>query len=98
MRKYRSPGNDPRLLSRTLASVQQEFYEDAWEEKADLERALETPEKNQGHLRERLGMLTRMLEGAPVDPEDELIDQWERDIAEGRTPDLDMVPSKVRKR
>lgn len=63
-------------------------------ERDDLEAAIESGlVKDTAPLTERLAAVRRALgeNGISTDP---LIDQWEKDLAEGRVPDLDAEMSR----
>ena len=67
------------------------MYEDIYSEVADIESLLDDDnvrQEERRRLSDKLRRLKRML-GEEVASEDDLIDKWEREIAEGRTPDLD---------
>lgn len=96
-RKYKRPPNHPLFLSRSIASLMREFYEDLWDERADLERLLETPDSDQGAIRARLAVVCEAL-GEKASASDTLIEEWERELAAGRVPDLDMTPEQARKK
>jgi hypothetical protein len=96
--KYKRPPNDPLLLERSAADLMLEFYTDLYEEKADLERALEVPDSGQGPQRERLARLLKILGETATVAEDDLVEQWERDLAAGRVPDLELTPEQARRK
>jgi len=74
-----------------VAELNQEMIEDLLVRKRDLIAALgdeDQPIKEQQELSRQLrGVLTAL--GDPVETGDELVDQWERDLEEGRVPDLE---------
>lgn len=74
-----------------MAELNQEMIEDLLVRKRDLIAALgdeDQPIKEQQELSRQLrGVLTAL--GDPVETGDELVDQWERDLEEGRVPDLE---------
>ncbi len=79
------------------------MYEDAYEKVRDLETLLEDPDIKQEERRglsQRLRKLYKMLGETDEDKaigEDPLIDKWEKELAEGKMPDLD-EPVPVRKK
>jgi len=77
-----------------LAELTQEMYEDLFFRKAELEDILESEAKvDRENLLEQLNALNKALGNAQVvlDP---LVDQWEKDLAAGRMPDLDAKVAK----
>lgn len=67
----------------------QEFYEDLHDERTSLE-ARRKFGKMEDWERERLTVVQGILDGAEVRfSGDPLIEKWEREIAEGKIPDLD---------
>lgn len=73
-RKYQAPPTDPRYLAYTPEDLLLEFFEDYY---AD-------------HPERRVERRTHEATGAQYAVTgDPLIDKWEREIAEGREPDLD---------
>jgi hypothetical protein len=71
------------------------MYEDLYVKKAELEDALD----DEGLGKERQALQTqyvsvcRALGEETETLQDPLVDQWEKDLAEGRMPDLDAAPS-----
>lgn len=89
MNKYKLPASHELFQSQSFAELTQEMYEDLYYRKSELESALESGEKDI----DREGLLTQLngvnrALGETEESYDPLVDQWERDIAEGRTPDL----------
>lgn len=66
------------------------MYEDLYERKAELEFALEEAEttRERAPLLKQLESLQKAL-GEEELVEDELWEQWERELSEGKEPDLD---------
>jgi len=89
--KYKLPPNHTLFLEQSVAELNQEMIEDLLVRKRDLIAALgdeDQPIKEQQELSRQLrGVLTAL--GDPVETGDELVDQWERDLEEGRVPDLE---------
>ncbi len=101
--KYSRPHNDPLFGTRPIHAWISEMYEDAYERVRDLETLLDDPDIRQEerrNLSQRLRKLYKMLGETDEDKaigEDPLIDQWEKDLDEGRMPDLD-APVPARKK
>lgn len=91
--KYRRPPNDPLFESRPLLAWVREMYEDAYEKAGDLEALLDDPDTRQEERRaisQKLRKLYKALgERDTTWGEDPLIDKWERELAEGKIPDLE---------
>ena len=89
--KYRLPATSPLFTSQSFADLLLERYEDLYVEAAEIGAALgaaTNSSETQG-LQDRLADIARALrEPLEVDTGDELLDEWERDIAAGRTPNL----------
>lgn len=93
--KYKLPANHPLLLERTLPDLQREWWLDLLHERDSLQALLEVggmdPEHRQ-RVWSRLSSLERALDptppGSASSTGDPLIDKWEQEFAEGRTPDL----------
>lgn len=69
-----------------------EMYEDLYEQVRDIETQLAdemTPMRERTTLAARLRKLSRALGEKEEISDDPLVDQWERDLEEGRIPDLD---------
>lgn len=92
--KYNRPHNDPLFSSRPIHAWISEMYVDVYERVQGLETLLEDPDMRQEERRntsQRLRKLYRLL-GEDEDKaigEDPLIDKWEKEMLEGKTPDLD---------
>jgi hypothetical protein len=85
------PPNHTLFLEQSVAELNQEMIEDLLVRKRDLTTALEDEDqsiKEQQELSRQLRAVLTAL-GDPVETGDELIDQWERDLEEGRVPDLE---------
>lgn len=91
--KYGRPFNDSLFQKRPLAVWVREMYEDAYEKKRDLETLLEDPDLKQEERRSISQKLRRVYKALGEKDEsmgeDPLADKWERELAEGKTPDLD---------
>ena len=89
--KYELPPNHPLFLERSVSSLQQEMCEDLlWRQRQLLRRLEDEPDKD-GALLEELNSINKALgeEETVIDP---LFDKWERELAEGKIPDLDELP------
>ena len=68
------------------------MYEDIFEKKAELEGLLDDADlrhEERRRLSKQLRSIMKALgEPDPTLGEDPLIDKWERELAEGKTPDL----------
>lgn len=74
----------------SLSEHIQEMYEDLLFKREEVERSLESGVGDREILMKQLTALNRAL-GEPVS-EDDLFDQWEKDLAEGKVPDLNAMP------
>jgi hypothetical protein len=86
--KYKLPSSHPSFQNATLPDLMIEFYEDLHEERETLE-ARRRRSKLEDHERDRLTSIQGILDGEAIEFGDPLIEKWEREIAEGRIPDLD---------
>lgn len=86
--KYQRPPNDPLLLSRSTASLNQELYEDLFARKVEIEQSIED---GNGDAESNLAMLNAVNKalGEDVVSADPLWDEWEAALARGEMPDLD---------
>jgi len=87
-KKYDRPPNDPLFLERSYAEWSVEMIEDLIERREEIEQQIE-----EGSMRMAQGepMLRRIAEALGEEPmsSDPLFDQRERDLEEGRTPNLE---------
>lgn len=88
--RYKLPPNHELFLSMSLSEHIQEMYEDLLFKREEVERNLEEGVGDKEILMKQLAALNRALEEEVS--EDDLIDQWERDLEAGRVPDLDALP------
>jgi len=90
--RYNLPPNHELFQSLSIAEHTLDMYEDLYFKKEEVERALTgRGGGDKQSLMEQLSALNRALGlSAKAESEDELVDQWERDIEEGRVPDLDL--------
>lgn len=66
----------------------EEFYEDLWVEKRQLEAIEQENGKLEKYDRERLKYVCALLDITDYVSDDPLFDKWERELAAGLTPDL----------
>lgn len=89
--KYKLPPNHALFLEQSVAELNQEMIEDLLVRKRELLAALADEDqsiKEQQELSRQLRAVLAAL-GDPIDTGDELVDQWEQDLEEGRVPDLE---------
>lgn len=88
--KYKRPPNHPLFLERSYAEWSIEMIEDLLERQAEIIQQM-----RDGVIKTRIGdeMLARISDalGEEAISEDPLFDQWERDIAAGKEPDLEAM-------
>ncbi len=88
--KYNRPENDARFQSRAYTEWAIEMFEDLYERRNETERAIEERTLSISQGDEILRRIARALgEDEGLASSDPLIDQWERDLEEGRIPDLE---------
>ena len=87
-RKYELPANHKLFTSQSIAALHQEQYEDLYAQRVDIMADIENRTGDQALLLTQLNSINRAL-GEETQSQDDLFDQWEKDIEEGRTPDLD---------
>ena len=86
--KYSLPPNHELFESQSIADLNLEMFEDLIGRKRELEAELEAGEtKNTGALLRALNEINRAL-GEAETGGDPLVDKWERELAEGKIPDL----------
>jgi hypothetical protein len=90
IRKYQLPPTHELFQGQSVAELELEFYEDMWAKKEMIEKELDedTQGADRGELYRQLNSVHKAL-GLETESEDPLIDEWERDLAEGRIPDLE---------
>jgi hypothetical protein len=86
-RKYNLPANHPLFLERSVQEHLLEVEENLLLTRDELEADLKRPGADRTELTKRLVEVRRALgdKNASTDP---LIDKWERELANGQTPDL----------
>jgi len=87
-KKYKRPSNDPLLLELSEPELLEEWYEDLYAEKRDLESALEEGDVDYHSTTRRLRTICEALEESGEAFYDPLIDKWEEQLARGEIPDL----------
>lgn len=90
-KKYNLPPNHELLQSRTLPDLELEFLEEILLERADLVDQLSKISElsTRSQLSSKLAKLNKILEDAPDEESDDpLIDKWEKELDEGKIPDL----------
>ena len=88
--KYNLPGNHDLFEKQTITDIMTEWYEDLWARKEELEKQLENgsiPFDDRGETMRTLTTINAELGEQEAD-KDDLIDKWEKEIAEGKDPDL----------
>lgn len=79
-------------MCQSVAEVTQDMYEDLLFQKEEVEQDLENARGGSADvLLNRLNAINRVL-GLECQVQDDLFDQWERDLEEGRVPDLEAKP------
>ncbi|OGO08145.1 MAG: hypothetical protein A2Y61_00225 [Chloroflexi bacterium RBG_13_60_13] len=88
--KYKRPPTDPLFENQTAAELRLEMYEDLLAQREEILERMEgeSDMRERRDLHERLSKINGMFGFAPDQGQDDLIDEWERDLAEGRVPDL----------
>ena len=89
--KYKLPPNHPLFLEQSVAELNQEMVEDLLIRKREVEAELENEDTRMSERQELSRQLRALNEalGEPPETGDELIDQWEKDLEEGRVPNLE---------
>lgn len=88
-RKYRLPAYHQLFLERSTTDLEQEMLEDLQLERDALREKLADFEGDAAELLKQLNALNDALGEKTSETEDDLIDKWEREVAEGKIPDLD---------
>lgn len=92
-KRYNLPPNDARLLDQSLPELTQQMIEGQLQRRSEIKWLLENQEDGSDNaaLYKELNALNEFL-GFPADVQDDLFDKWERELAEGKMPDLDEMP------
>jgi hypothetical protein len=85
------PSSSPLFENQTQADLEAEMLADLYANQADLQDRLEnTMDPGERHrLVVQLSSIARALGESEAAADDPLVDEWERDLAEGRMPDLE---------
>lgn len=87
--KYHRPTNDPLFMTRCWVEWQIEMFEDMHTERDRIIERLKDGELEAKTAQAALDSLNKILgDDVAFDP---LADKWERELAEGKMPDLDEV-------
>jgi len=90
-KKYRLPPNHDLFENQSIAELNLEFYEDLFVRRKEIMEEMEDQDvkgDSLDRLFKQLNAINRIL-GFEEQSGDPLIDEWERDLAEGRIPDLE---------
>ena len=90
--KYDLPPNHPLFRERSLADIQIEMVEDLMQRRKQLRKQIDDDGDKGGKLLAEINDIDEALGDKPT-VIDDLWDIWEQDLAAGRTPDLDAMPS-----
>ena len=90
MNKYKLPPNHELFVTRTLADLQLEMLEDLAQRREELRVQLEEREANTdtGRILDQINVINEVFDDQP-EVWDPLIDKWEKELAEGKIPNLD---------
>lgn len=90
VQKYKLPASHDAFTSQTLGDLLLEFYEDAWLELRTIEAHAEKHGNPGQEVMTRWNALRKLLLDAEEDmiTGDPLVDKWERELREGKTPNL----------
>ncbi len=91
--KHKLPANHELVQTMTVAGIQLEYFEDLVFRRQEIQERLDDEDEDieteeQEALFKQLNKINKAL-GHDEAVQDELIDKWERELAEGRMPDLD---------
>lgn len=87
-KKYELPPNHPLFLEQSMANLQQERFEDLYTRRQEIEMEMERGEGDHEEHLKHLSLIAKAL-GEAAYVHDPLVDQWERELLEGKIPDLD---------
>ena len=85
--KYKRPSNDALYMSRCWAEWQIEMYEDLYVRREELQERMKDGNSDKASTLKILNSINAYLDET-VEVEDDLVDQWEKELAEGKMPDL----------
>lgn len=86
--KYKIPTNSPLFQSRSWAEWQIEMFEDMFTRRDELKEKLEDGELDSKVAMPILNSLNKALDGEEF-VLDEKVDEWEKELAEGKIPNLE---------
>ena len=89
--RYKLRPSHELFTSWSLAEHTREMYEDLIARREEIRRSLDAGEGEAKELLERLNGLNKVLDD-PTEVQDDLFDQWERELEEGKVPDLEAMP------
>lgn len=83
------PPTHPLFVEQSIAELRLEMFEDTLVQREKiLDKLKSATGAERIELRDRLSEINKMFEYEADQGEDDLIDEWENDLAEGRIPDL----------
>lgn len=94
-KKYSQPPNHPLFEERSMGSLQQEMFEDLMYRRNELREEIEEQGDKDGRRLKQLNEINRAL-GDDHEVQDDLFDYWDRELAAGRVPDLNMTVEDLR--
>lgn len=91
-KKYNLPTNHELFQTSTLAELHLDYFEDLVVRRREILNRLDDEDeeietKEREDLYDQLNILNKAM-GYPEQAQDELVDQWERELAEGKIPDV----------
>lgn len=89
-KKYKLPPNHDLFENQSVAEINLEFFEDLMAQRREVLEELddeETRSEQAEVLFRQLNAINKAL-GFPEEVQDDLIDEWERELEAGRVPDL----------
>ena len=91
VKKYALPPVHELFVGQSVAELELEFFEDLWAQREEVMHQLEdedTRSAERSVMYRQLSVINNVL-GLETESSDPLVDQWEKDLAEGRVPDLE---------
>jgi len=85
--KYKLPPNDPRFESRSWVDWQVEMFEDLYVRRETIKAQMAEGTADNTKATKALQAIEAVL-GIGSGADDTLVDRWEKDLEEGRVPDL----------
>jgi Lon protease-like protein len=89
--KYNLPPNHDLLENQCLSDLLQEMHEDLLLRREELENELEIDGADRASLVAQIDSLSEGIGDGKKYGQDDLIDKWESELAEGKVPDLNEV-------